>query len=161
MTPFRWQVARSQMLILLSRKFCSFVTSVGYISAFARYIFFIFSVTAKDQLAEYIQESKSSFFLIRPTEFFLIFWRSFLVVCNIEVWEDFTDLVRVSRVTKFPLYLKNEDVSRQQICSFMSWISSKRLTFWNKWIAVLEMAFRARKVYGTFEKRAPVLWIRQ
>ena len=30
----------------------------------------------------------------------------------------------------------------------------KRPTLQNKWVAVLRMAFRARKVFGTLEKRA-------
>ena len=31
----------------------------------------------------------------------------------------------------------------------------KRPALQNKWVAVLGMALRARKVFGTFEKRAP------
>ena len=33
----------------------------------------------------------------------------------------------------------------------------KRLTLQSKWVAVLRMAFRARKVFGTFQKQAPDL----
>lgn len=53
------------------------------------------------------------------------------------------------------MYLKSEDVSKQeflqQICLIVSWSKSKRHHFKNKRIAVLEMAFRTRKVFGAFE----------
>ena len=63
------------------------------------------------------------------------------------------------RVTQFPLYLKNgEDLSRQTSQSFffyLPWKHVKRSAFQNKRLAVSQIAFRARKVFGTFEKRAP------
>ena len=62
------------------------------------------------------------------------------------------------RVSQFRLYLKNgEDLSRQTSQSFFflsPWKQVKRSAFQNKRLAVSQMAFRTRKVFGTFEKRA-------
>ena len=67
------------------------------------------------------------------------------------------------RMSQFPLYLKNrEDLRRQtsQLFFFLlSWKLNKRSAFQNKRLAVSQMAFRARKVFGTFEKQAPGEWI--
>ena len=64
------------------------------------------------------------------------------------------------RVSQFPLYLKNgKDLSHQTSQSFFFLLPLKhvkRLTFQNERLAVSQMAFRARKVFGTFEKQAPV-----
>ena len=64
------------------------------------------------------------------------------------------------RVSQFPFYLKNgEDLSRQtsqSVCFLLAWKHVKRSAFQNKRLAVLQMAFRARKGFGTFEKWAPV-----
>ena len=58
------------------------------------------------------------------------------------------------RVSQFPLYLKNgKDLSRQTLQLFFFFV--KRSALQNKRLAVSQMAFRARKVFGTFEKRAP------
>ena len=69
---------------------------------------------------------------------------------------DFTGHFRVSQ---FPFYLKNgEDLSRQTsqlVCFLLPWKHVKRSAFQNKRLAVSQMAFRAQKVFGTFEKRAP------
>ena len=63
------------------------------------------------------------------------------------------------RVSQFPLYLKNgEDLSHQTSQSFFFLLPLKhvkRLTFQNERLAVSQMAFRARKVFGTIEKQAP------
>ena len=63
------------------------------------------------------------------------------------------------RVSQFPLYLKNgKDLSHQTSQSFFFLLPLKhveRLTFQNERLAVSQMAFRARKVFGTFEKQAP------
>ena len=63
------------------------------------------------------------------------------------------------RVSQFPLYLKNgEDLSRQTLQLFFFLLPCKhfkRSALRSKRLAVSQMAFRARKVFGTFEKRAP------
>ena len=65
------------------------------------------------------------------------------------------------RVTQFPLYLKNgEDLSRQTLQSFFLLLPLKHVktsAFQSKRLAVSQMAFRARKVIGAFEKRVPGL----
>ena len=69
------------------------------------------------------------------------------------------------RVSQFGLYLKNgEDLSRQTSQSFFFlslWKYVKRSAFQNKRLTVSQMAFRARKVFGTFEKRASVFETRK
>ena len=69
---------------------------------------------------------------------------------------NFTGYFRVSR---FPLYLKNgEDLSRQTSQSVYFLLSSKhvkRSAFLNKRMVGSQMAFRAQKVVGTFDKQAP------
>ena len=63
------------------------------------------------------------------------------------------------RVPQFPLYLRNADVlSGQNLKSSWFFVHEKhfkRSDFQNKWIAVLQLAFRARKVFRTFVKQAP------
>ena len=63
------------------------------------------------------------------------------------------------RVSQLPLYLKNgEDLSRQTSQSLfflLPWKHFKRSAFQIKRLALSQMAFRARKVFGTFEKRPP------
>ena len=63
------------------------------------------------------------------------------------------------RVSQFPLYLKNgEDLSHQtsqSVCFLLPWKNVKTSAFQNKRLTVSQMAFRAWKVFGTFEKRAP------
>ena len=63
------------------------------------------------------------------------------------------------RVTHFSLYLQNKDVSRHETLQLFLIVFPlqhiKTPALQNKRVAVLEMAFRARKVLGTFEKRAP------
>ena len=65
----------------------------------------------------------------------------------------------VFRVTQFSLYLQNEGVSRHETLQLFLFLSPlqhmKRPALQNKQVVVLRMAFRARKVIGTFEKRAP------
>ena len=57
------------------------------------------------------------------------------------------------------LYLKNgEDLSRQTSESFCFLLPSKlvkKSAFQSKPLEVSQMFFRARRVFGTFEKRAP------
>ena len=72
------------------------------------------------------------------------------------------------RVTEFSLYLENEGVSRHETLQLFLFPLQhmKRTALQNKQIVILRMAFRARKVILTFEKRAPGLreerglWIR-
>ena len=63
------------------------------------------------------------------------------------------------RVPLFPLYLRNAEVlslqTSQSSWFFLYYKHVKRSAFQNKRIAVWQLAFRARKVLGTFEKRAP------
>mgnify|MGYP000135063740 CR=1 FL=1 len=63
------------------------------------------------------------------------------------------------RVTSFSLYLQNEGVSRHETLQLFSFLfplqHMKRAALPNKRVGVLRMAFRARKKFGTFEKRAP------
>ena len=65
------------------------------------------------------------------------------------------------RVPKFPIYLRDAKVLSHQTsqCSWFFWHvkHAKRSALPNKWIAVWQLAFRARKVLGTFEKQAPGL----
>ena len=65
----------------------------------------------------------------------------------------------VFRVTQFSLYLQNEGVSRHETLQLFSFLlllqHIKRPALQNKQVVVLRLAFRARKVVGTFEKRAP------
>ena len=64
----------------------------------------------------------------------------------------------VFRVT-FSLYLQNEGVSRHETLQLFLCLLPlqhiKRPVLQNKKVVVLRMAFRALKVLGTFEKRAP------
>ena len=63
------------------------------------------------------------------------------------------------RVSQLPLYLENgEDLSSQTSQSFFFLLLRKhveRPAFKNKRLAVSQMAFRARNIFGTFEKQAP------
>ena len=63
------------------------------------------------------------------------------------------------RVTYFSLYLQNEGVSRHETLQLFLLLfplqDMKRPALHNQQVAVLQMAFRARKVIGTFEKRTP------
>ena len=63
------------------------------------------------------------------------------------------------RVTYFSSYLQNEGVSRHETLQLFLFLLPlqhiKRPALQNKHVVVLRMAFRARKVLGTFEKRAP------
>ena len=65
----------------------------------------------------------------------------------------------VNRVTLLSLYLQNEGVLRHETLQLFLFLfplqHMKRPALQNKQVAVLRMAFRARKVLGTFEKRAP------
>ena len=65
----------------------------------------------------------------------------------------------VFRVTQFSLFLQNEGVSRHENLHLFLFLFAlqhmKRRALQNKHVVVLRMAFRARKVSGTFEKRAP------
>ena len=65
----------------------------------------------------------------------------------------------VFRVTQFSLYLQNEGVSRHETLQLFLFLfplqHMKRQALQNKQVIVLRLAFRARKVLGTFEKRAP------
>ena len=73
---------------------------------------------------------------------------------------DFTGHFRGSQ---FPLYLKNGvDLSRQtsqSVCFLLPWKHLKRSAFLNKRLAGSQMAFRSRKVFGTFEKRYPEVYL--
>ena len=64
----------------------------------------------------------------------------------------------VFRVT-LSLYLQNERVLRHETLPLFSFLFPlqhvKRSALQNKQVVILRMAFRARKVLGTFEKRAP------
>jgi len=68
----------------------------------------------------------------------------------------------VFRVTQFSLYLQNEGVSRHETLQLFLFLfplqHMKRPALQNKQVIVLRLAFRARKVLGTFEKRAPGPW---
>ena len=66
------------------------------------------------------------------------------------------------RVPQFPSYLRNAEVLSLQT-SQSSWFflhqkHVKRSAFQNKRIAAWQLAFRARKALGTFEKQAPGIW---
>ena len=65
------------------------------------------------------------------------------------------------RVTEFNLYLQNEGVSRHETLQLFLFLfplqHMKRPGLQNTQVVILRMAFRARKVIGTFEKRAPGL----
>ena len=65
----------------------------------------------------------------------------------------------VFRVTQFSLYLQNEGVSRHETLQLFLFLfplqQVKRSALQNKQVVILRMAYRARKVLGTFEKRAP------
>jgi len=67
----------------------------------------------------------------------------------------------VFRVTQFSLYLQNEGVSRHETLQLFLFLfplqQVKRSALQNKQVVILRMAYRARKVLGTFEKRAPGL----
>ena len=67
----------------------------------------------------------------------------------------------VFRVTQFSLYLQNEGVSRQETLQLFLFLfhlqHMKRPALQNKQVVLLRMAFSARKVLGTFEKRTPAL----
>ena len=58
------------------------------------------------------------------------------------------------------MYLQNEGVSRHETLQLFLFLSPlqhmKRPALQNKQAGVLRMAFRARKAFGSFEKRAPV-----
>ena len=60
---------------------------------------------------------------------------------------------------KFSLYLQSEGVSRHETLQLFSFLfplrHMERPALQNKRVAVLRMALRVRKVFGTFEKRAP------
>ena len=62
------------------------------------------------------------------------------------------------------MYLQNEGVSRHETLQLFLFLfplqHMKRPALQNKQVVLLRMAFRARKVLGTFEKRAPELSIR-
>ena len=64
------------------------------------------------------------------------------------------------------LYLQNEGVSRHETLQLFLFLIPlqhiKRTAMQGKQVVVLRMAFRARKVLGTFEKRAPgvVMWVK-
>ena len=63
------------------------------------------------------------------------------------------------RMTEFSLYLQTQGVSRHETLQLFLFLfplqHMKRPALQNKQIVILRMAFRARKVIGTFEKRAP------
>ena len=63
------------------------------------------------------------------------------------------------RVTQFFLYLQNGGVSRHETLQLFLFLFTlqrmKRSALQNKQVVLLRMAFRARKVLGAFEKRAP------
>ena len=63
------------------------------------------------------------------------------------------------RVTQFSLYLQNEGVSRHETLQLFLFLfplqHMKRPALQNTQVVLLRLAFRARKVLGTFEKRAP------
>ena len=65
----------------------------------------------------------------------------------------------VFRVIQFSLYLQNEGASRHETFPLSLFLFPlqhfKRSALQNKQVMILRMAFRARKVLGTFEKRAP------
>ena len=70
---------------------------------------------------------------------------------------------KVFRVTQFSLYLQNEGVSRHETLQLFLFLTplqhTRRPALQNKQAGVLRMAFRARKAFGTFEKRAPAISI--
>ena len=57
------------------------------------------------------------------------------------------------------MYLQKEGVSRHETLQLFLFVfplqHMKRPALHNKQVGVLRMALRARKVFGTFEKRAP------
>ena len=65
------------------------------------------------------------------------------------------------RVTYFNLYLQSEGVSRHETLQLLYFLfplqHMKRPALQNVWVAVLPVAFRARKVCGAFEKWVPDL----
>ena len=66
---------------------------------------------------------------------------------------------RISGDIKFSMYLQNEGVLRHETLQLFLFLfplrHMKRPALQNKQAGVLRMAFRARKDFGTFEKRAP------
>ena len=93
-------------------------------------------------------------------------WLVLCLVAGEMFWRDQGPVSRKSRnfsgefrVTYFSLYLQNKSVSRHETLQLFEIVFPlqhiKRPALQNKRVAVLEMAFRARKVLGTFEKRAP------
>ena len=68
------------------------------------------------------------------------------------------NVLGLSRVPQFPLYLRSAEILKPSnfavLLVFLTLKDVKRSAFQNKRIAVLQLAFGARKVFGTFEKRA-------
>ena len=68
---------------------------------------------------------------------------------------------RISGDIIFSLYLQNEGVSRHETLQLFLFLfplqHMKKPALQNKQVGVLRIAFRVRKVFGTFEKRAPEL----
>ena len=64
------------------------------------------------------------------------------------------------RVTQFSLYFQNKGVSRHETLQLFLFLfplqHMKRPALQNKQVVLLQMAFWARKVLGTYEKRAPL-----
>ena len=94
---------------------------------------------------------KVAAFRFTPLDPFSFIWGPFL-----ESPDNFSGAFRV---TQFSLYLQNEGVSRHETLQLLSFLLPlqhiKRPALQNKQVVVLRLAFRARKVVGTFEKRAP------
>ena len=93
-------------------------------------------------------------------------WEHSIIKMRMKIWHAFLQSPETFRgyfgCHNFLSILNMKTFSRheisQQISPFVSWNHSKRTAFWNKQITVLEIAFRAQKVFGTFEKWAPELW---
>ena len=78
------------------------------------------------------------------------------------LWRPFPESPETLRVFlewQFSLYLQNKGVSRHETLQLLKFLFPlqymKRSALQNKQVGVLWMAFRARKDFGTFEKRAP------
>ena len=77
-------------------------------------------------------------------------------------WGPFLESPETFRVTQFSLYLKNEGVLCHETLRYFNCLfplqHMERPALWNKRVGVLRIAFRARKVFGSFEKRTPGPW---
>ena len=87
-----------------------------------------------------------------------IHWVALSKLWTTGAWGPFLESSETFRA-HFPLHLQNEGVSRLETLQLFLFLFSlqhmKRSALQNKQVGGLRMAFRARKGFGTFEKRAP------